>query len=284
MGQPGCLLMPNPDRVSVRDVRLELATPLGPLIVPLEAELPPEQHRAAFVLEAERAELAAPAGQLRADLRIEGEMPLDPETLARETTASGRLQLRAEGMSLPGVASGLDGAGEGAFVLERSRLQASLSGTRLQLEAIAPEWDVVAAVLPAPWRVELARPVGISASFRGEEILLEGGGDLALATAGPHLSAALSASLTMTRTGGCARSWCPMRRSICAMFDGRTCVWIAPGSERKAPARSRRWAGTLIWISRAPGRLGRADARSRHRPGRSGRPLHRRPAQSDGAR
>ncbi len=189
--------VPIPDRISVRDVRLELATPLGLLIVPLEAELHPEQHRAAFVLEAERAELAAPAGQLRADLRIEGEMPLDPETLAGETTASGRLQLRAEGLSLPGVASGLDGAGELAFVLERSRLQASLSGTRLQLEAIAPEWNAVAAVLPAPWRVELARPVGISASFRGEEILLEGSGDLALATAGPHLSAALSATLAM---------------------------------------------------------------------------------------
>jgi hypothetical protein len=95
------------------------------------------------------------------------------------------------------VASGLDGAGELAFVLERSRLQASLSGTRFQLEAIAPEWNAVAAVLPAPWRFELARPVGISVSFRDEDILLEGGGDLALATAGPHLSAALSATLAM---------------------------------------------------------------------------------------
>ena len=124
-------------------------------------------------------------------------MPLDPQTLASETTASGRLQLRAEGLSLPGVASGLDGAGELAFVLERGQLHASLSGTRLQLETIAPEWDAVAALLPAPWQVELARPVGISASFRDEEILMEGSGDLALATAGPHLRAALSATLAM---------------------------------------------------------------------------------------
>ena len=277
--------MPIPDRVSVRDVRLELATPLGLLIVPLEAELHPEQHRAAFVLEAERAELAAPAGQLRADLRIEGEMPLDPETLAGETTASGRLQLRAEGLSLPGVASGLDGAGELAFVLERGQLQASLSGTRLQLEAIAPEWDVVAAVLPAPWRVELARPVGISASFRDEEILLEGGGDLALATAGPHLSAALSATLAMDSDRRVREVVVPD-----AEIDLRDVRWADLRLDRASiRTRGRRLARGMGGHARSGcggrrGALAGADARSRHRPGRSGRPLRRRPAQSDGAR
>jgi hypothetical protein len=189
--------VPIPERVSARDVRLELATPLGLLSVPLEAELRPETDRAAFVLEAARAELAAPAGQLRADLRIEGEMPLDPQRLAGQTTASGRLQLRAEGLSLPGVASGLDGAGELAFVVEGAHLQASLSRTHLQLDAIAPEWNAVTVLLPAPWQFELTRPVGISVSFRAEEILWQGSGELALATAGPHLSAALSATLAM---------------------------------------------------------------------------------------
>jgi Dicarboxylate transport len=189
--------LPLPDRLSARDIRVELATPLGLLIVPLEADLHPEQDRAVFALHAEGAELAAPAGVLRADLRIEGEMPLDPQAIAGATTASGRLQLRADGFSVPGAASGLDGAGQLAFVLERGQLDATLSGTRFRLEQIAPEWDTVAALLPAPWQAELAGPAGISASLGNREILLKGSGDLALTTAGPHLRAALTATVEL---------------------------------------------------------------------------------------
>jgi hypothetical protein len=190
-------VLPIPDRISATDVRIELATPLGLLIVPLEAELQPEQDRAVFALRAEGAELAAPAGELRADLRIGGEMPLDPQAIAGATTASGRLELRAEGLSVPEVASGIDGTGEIAFVLERGQLDASLSGTRLEVASIAPEWDNVTALLPAPWQVDLAGPAGISASFRDQEILLKGSGDLALTTEGPHLRAALTATVDL---------------------------------------------------------------------------------------
>jgi hypothetical protein len=191
--------LPLPDRILARDVRIELATPLGLLMVPLEAELHPEQDRdrAVFTLRAEHAELAAPAGELRADLRIEGEMPLDPQAFAREITASGRMQLRAEDLAVPEVATGIDGAGELAFVLERGQLDVSLSGTRVELEAIAPAWDTVAELLPPPWQVDLAGPTGISASFRDENILLKGSGHLALTTAGPHLSAALTATVDL---------------------------------------------------------------------------------------
>jgi hypothetical protein len=186
-----------PERISARDVKVELATPLGRLIVPLEAELHPEQERAVFALHAEAAELGAPGGVLRADLRVEGEMPLDPQAIAGATTASGRLQLRTEGLSVPGVASGLDGAAQLAFVLERGQLDASFSDTRLRLEAIAPEWDRLAALLPAPWQVDLAGPAGISASFGNGEILLKGSGDVTLTTAGPHLRAALTATVDL---------------------------------------------------------------------------------------
>src|SRR5690606_39180185 len=110
---------PLPERVSVRDVRLELATPLGDLIVPFEAEVRPAQDRAAFVVEAVAAELAGASGRLRADLRAEGEMPLGVPEPAMATTASGRLQLRADDLSVPEVASGIDGSGDLAFVLER---------------------------------------------------------------------------------------------------------------------------------------------------------------------
>jgi Dicarboxylate transport len=187
-------VLPLPDRISARDVRIELATPLGLLIVPVEAELEPRQDRAVFALRAAQAELPASAGELRADLRIEGEMPLHGPALAGATNASGRLELRAEGLSVPGVARGLAGAGELAFVLERGQLDASLSRARLELEAIAPEWDKVAALLPAPWRVDLAGPTSISASFAAGEVLLRGSGDLALAAAGPHLRAAWTAT------------------------------------------------------------------------------------------
>ena len=190
-------VLPIPDRISARDVRIELATPLGLLIAPLEAELQPRQDGALFALRAERAELAAPAGKLRADLRIEGEMPLDPRPVIGEATASGRMQLRAEDLAVPEVASGIDGTGELAFVLEHGQLEATLSGARLQLGAIAPEWDTMAELLPAPWQVDLAGPTGISASFGDQEILIKGSSDLALAAAGPHLRAALTATVEL---------------------------------------------------------------------------------------
>jgi Dicarboxylate transport len=190
-------VLPIPERISARDVRIELATPLGLLIAPLEAELQPQQDRALFALRAERVALAAPAGELRADLRIEGEMPLDPQPVIGETTAAGRMQLWAKDLAVPEVASGIDGTGELAFVLERGRLDASLSGTSLQVDAIAPAWDRVAALLPAPWQVDLAGPTGITASFRDEEVLLKGSGDLALTTAGPHLRAAWSGTVDL---------------------------------------------------------------------------------------
>jgi hypothetical protein len=190
-------ILPIPDRISARDVRIELATPLGLLILPLEAELQPQQDRALFALRAERAELAAPAGELRADLRLEGELPLDPQPVIGKTTASGRMQLRAEDLAVPEAGSGIDGTGEITFVLEHGQLEASLSGARLQLEALAPAWDALAELLPPPWQVALAGPTGVSASFRGEHLLLKGSGDLALTTAGPHLRTALTATATL---------------------------------------------------------------------------------------
>jgi hypothetical protein len=87
--------LPLPERVSIRDLRLELTTPVGAVTIPVEAQLRPQPHRATFVLDALGAELAAPAGRLRADLHIEGEMPLDRRLAADAITASGRAQLRA---------------------------------------------------------------------------------------------------------------------------------------------------------------------------------------------
>ena len=51
---------------------------------------------------------------------------------------------------------------------------------------IAPEWSALAALLPAPWLLELERPAGISASFRADQTLVEGQGSVALASAGPR--------------------------------------------------------------------------------------------------
>ena len=201
-GEPAELpALPMPDRVSIRDARLELATPVGFVLVPFEAQVRPEQDRAVFTLDAERAELAAPTGQLRADLHVGGEMPLDAQSLAGEITASGRLDLSAQALRLPGLADGVAGQGNLAFVFERGQLNASLSGVRLQLDAIAPEWDAIAELLPAPWQVEFAQPVGISASFTDDGIRLEGSGRIALATAGPQLNAALSATLGLDADG-----------------------------------------------------------------------------------
>ena len=193
--------LPLPERVSIRDARLELATPVGVVTVPFEARIEPQGDRATFVLDAEGAELAAPTGQLRMDLHVEGQMPLDAPSLAGGITASGRAELSAEALSVPGVARGVDGTGELAFMFERGQLDASLSNVRAQLDEIAPEWAELAALLPAPWRVEFVQPLGISANLLGQEIPLQGSGRIALAAAGPQLEAALSANVTLDGDG-----------------------------------------------------------------------------------
>jgi hypothetical protein len=239
----GLPALPLPDRVSARDVRIELATPLGLLIVPVQAELEPRQDRAVFRLRAEGAELAAPAGELRADLRIEGEVP--PEQVsARAITASGRVQLQAEDLTVPEVASGLGGTGELAFVLERGQLDASLSHARLEVEAFAPEWDKVAALLPAPWRAELAGPTSISASFAAG-VLLRGSGDLALRAAGPHLRAAWTATAELDPDWRVRELVVPD-----AEIDGRDLRWADLRLERasiraEGAGALEEWQGTL---------------------------------------
>jgi hypothetical protein len=193
--------LPMPERVSVRDARLELATPFGIVLLPFEAQLRPESDRAVFVLDAARAELAAPTGQLQVDLHVGGEVPLDARSLAGQVTASGRAQLHAEALAVPGIASGLDGTGELAFVWERGKLEASLSNARAQVAAIAPEWDALADLLPAPWQIQFTQPAGVSASFVDGGVRLEGSGRIALTTAGPQLDAALSTTVGLDADG-----------------------------------------------------------------------------------
>jgi hypothetical protein len=94
-------------------------------------------------------------------------------------------------------------------------------------------------------------------SFRDEDILLEGGGDLALATAGPHLSAALSATLAMDSDRRVREVVVPD-----AEINLRDVRWadlrLDRASIRTQGAGSlEEWAGTLDLDVRAPGRLGR---------------------------
>jgi hypothetical protein len=193
--------LPMPERVSIRDARLELTTPAGVVLVPFEARLHSERNRAVFTLDAAHAELTASAGQLRVDLHVEGEAPLDARSAADEIAASGRARLRAEGLAVQGLGRGLDGAGELAFSWRAGELDAALSELRLQLAALAPEWEAVAKLLPPPWHAEFAQPASISASFLDDGVRLEGNGRATLATAGPRLDAALSATVAFDPDG-----------------------------------------------------------------------------------
>jgi hypothetical protein len=197
-----------PDRVSIRDARLELTTPFGALSVPFNGGLRPQQDRTVFVLDVDRAQLATATGQLSGALHVDGEMPfelqqmaVDPQAVAAHLTASGRVELSAENVGLPGLAHGVRGAVELTFDFTRGQLEASLSGVRLKLDEIAPEWGPVAEMLPAPWQVEFAQPVGISASFVDDGIQLQGSGQIAVESAGPQLEAALSTSLSLDADG-----------------------------------------------------------------------------------
>jgi hypothetical protein len=207
-GEPARLPpLPLPDRVSIRAARLELTTPVGALTVPFTADLRPEQDRTAFVLDVDRAQLAATTGEFSGTLHFEGVLPvelqqiaLDPRAIAAHLSASGRVDLSAEGLTLPTLADGVDGAGELEFVFERGRLDATLSGARLQINAIAPARDAIAELLPAPWQLELRQPARILAVF-ADGLRVDGGGEIALTTAGPQLHAALSTTATLDAQG-----------------------------------------------------------------------------------
>jgi hypothetical protein len=79
--------LPLPERIAIHEARLELSTPYGPLSVPFAGELRPEPGGAAFALEIDQAELAGASGRALADLRLEGEAPL--ESLVQLGTLAG---------------------------------------------------------------------------------------------------------------------------------------------------------------------------------------------------
>jgi hypothetical protein len=128
-------------------------------------------------------------------------MPLDMRSLADAITASGRAKLRAEGLTLPGVGRGIDGAGQLAFSWQHGRLDGALSNFDAQLESLAPEWASVAKLLPAPWRIELAQPASVSAGAADDGFQLQGSGRIALATAGPQLDTTFSTTAALDPHG-----------------------------------------------------------------------------------
>jgi Dicarboxylate transport len=198
--------LPLPERISIRNSRLELTTPLGDLTVPFAGDLRLEQSRAGFVLDVEGARLAG--GQLSAGLHLEGELPLEPELVAAgprqilaALTASGRALLTAEGLSVPDFADGIDGRAEVALVSEPGELTASLTSPGLELRQLAPAWAALAAWLPAPWRLDLEQPTRISASLLAGETRIEGQGSAVLASAGARFDVAASAALSLGPNG-----------------------------------------------------------------------------------
>lgn len=135
-----------------------------------------------------------------ADLHLEGQTSLDPATVLDDAIASGRVDLVAAGLALPGRGS-LDGRGELAITLERRQLDAVLRDLTAELDEVAAAASAAAALMPAPWRVALREPIGIRADFRGDEVRLEGGGRIAITSAGPEVVVAGSAALTMDAGG-----------------------------------------------------------------------------------
>lgn len=208
-GEPPQLpLLPIPERIAVEGARLELATPLGALLVPFAAELRSEQDRILITLTVDQALLAAAEGQLSLDLDLEGETRLalvqiavQPERLGDALTASGRIDAAADALGLPDLAHGIEGRARVAFVFERGQLDASLADLHLTLAQLAPEWSAIADLLPPPWRIGLTQPAGLSARLQDRAIVLESTGSATLASAGPRLRTHASASLTLDPDG-----------------------------------------------------------------------------------
>jgi hypothetical protein len=94
----------TPDSLSIENSRLDIATPLGPLSLPVSAKAVVRNDRLHFDLESSPT-LPNPngSGQIRAKLNLSGEIPRTIEAKVDQAVASGRIEVDAMDLAIPGM-------------------------------------------------------------------------------------------------------------------------------------------------------------------------------------
>ncbi|MGH6943700.1 MAG: hypothetical protein ACREH6_05710, partial [Geminicoccaceae bacterium] len=97
-------LLPRPERVLLRDARLELATAWGRLVLPVSGELRTASEKVQFAVSLQGARFEGGSATLRAEGDIAGTLPLDASFALDRITASGRLRVASAGAGIPDLA------------------------------------------------------------------------------------------------------------------------------------------------------------------------------------
>ncbi|MGH6945683.1 MAG: intermembrane phospholipid transport protein YdbH family protein, partial [Geminicoccaceae bacterium] len=217
-GGAGIALLPRPERVVLRDARIELETAWGRLVLPLSADLRTALKKAEFVVRLQDARLEGASATLRAEGSLQGALPLDIPFALDRITANGRLRVASAGAQISDLARDAALHGTVALGLDHGILSAASRDLVVEIEALGPALDAVGAPLPPPWRLaagsddEAIRLVG-EATPDGAK--LQASGPLRLTAATAEASATLDAALELDRAGG-LRRLAPSRATLSA--------------------------------------------------------------------
>ncbi len=193
-----------PEHVVVRAAEVQLDTPWGELRLPLSAELRPDRPEAEFTVSVAGGQLITDAGRLRADLDLEGHLPLDARLTLGAVGATGRLELAAEHFAVPELAETIEGRGELTFMVEGGRIEARIGPAEVNVGSLARELASLEEALPTPWRVRLGDrggPIRVTGPLEPAAAAFAIAGGLDLAAGQARVGADLEASLRTDAEG-----------------------------------------------------------------------------------
>jgi len=202
-----------PDEMVLRSAEIELQTPWGELRLPLSAELRADRPEAEFRIKVAGGQLITGSGRLNAGLDLHGHLPLDPNVALGALNAQGRLDLEAERLVLPDLASSIDGQGEITIEIADGRIDARIGPARASVGSLAAPLARLEEVLPPPWQIRLGDrtgPIRLTGPLEPAAAVFTVAGGLDLTAGRARVGADLEASLrTDTRgdfDGGSAKA------------------------------------------------------------------------------
>jgi len=127
---------PSIGKLVIENSEIDLETPIGNLLIPLNGQIAAAENRIAFALRSEEARLGDLENGIIADLNMDGSVTLDDGRGLDELAASGQLSLNAANAVLPNLGSI---KGEGKVTVDVQGPMSALQGSML-LDLDALSW------------------------------------------------------------------------------------------------------------------------------------------------